>query len=132
MSQELHCYITCNLLHVILSQYNVFTGICYFILILLSDSPLTFPKCLRSYTNIVTSILRNDYRISLYRCNAKTTYNSYITCILLKLYKRVICTLCKCYRVMLHYRNVYYTPLTLRESLQSYTNIVTSMLRNDN
>ena len=25
-----------------------------------------------------------------------------------------------------------YTPLTLRECLQSYTNIVTSMLRNDN
>ena len=25
-----------------------------------------------------------------------------------------------------------YTPLTLRKCLQSYTNIVTSMLRNDN
>ena len=25
-----------------------------------------------------------------------------------------------------------YTPLTLRECLQSYSNIVTSMLRNDN
>ena len=55
----------CNL-HVILSQYNVFTGICYFILIFLSDTPLTFPECLRSYTKIVTSILRNDYIISLY------------------------------------------------------------------
>ena len=26
----------------------------------------------------------------------------------------------------------HYTPLTLRECLQSYTNIITSMLRNDN
>ena len=54
-------------------------------------------------------------------------HNQYIS----KGANNVISTLCKLYRVKLHYRNVYYTPLTLPECFGSYTNIVTSMLRND-